>query len=128
MILGSATLSCMRSPEQKITEQEMEDWINSIVTGDLLEVPGIGAAAVRMLGAEDVEEGERILTTHQLIGKYLALSGPGETTLRELNEKFWYFLRAKGIGARCSDIVEAISAKVASLFPDFVGFLVEDDE
>jgi hypothetical protein len=97
----------------------MEVWKNADVNGDLKQVPGIGAAAVDKLGAADVEENERITNTHQLIGKYLLLKGPGDVTFSELNQKFWYFLKAKGITAHRSAIVLAISDKVSAFFPGF---------
>jgi hypothetical protein len=97
----------------------METWRNADVKGDLIQVPGIGAAAIRMLAADDVEENERITNTHQLIGKYLMLAGPGEVSFSELNQKFWYYLKAKGITSHRSAIVLAISDKAASFFPGF---------
>jgi hypothetical protein len=105
----------------------MELWINSNITGDLKQVPGIGVVAVEKLGAKDVEENQRIETTHQLIGKYLMLKGPGDT-FKELNQKFWYFLMAKGISSHRSDIVKAIAKKVSSFIPNFQGGIEDDYE
>jgi hypothetical protein len=63
----------------------------------------------------------RITNTHQLIGQYLMLKGPDEedkiVTVSELNHKFWFYLKSKGIKAHRSAIVLAISEKVASFFP-----------
>jgi hypothetical protein len=105
--------------KSKVSNNTMEVWKNADVKGDLKQVPGIGAAAVDKLGAADVEENERITNTHQLIGKYLMLKGPGDVTFSELNQKFWYFLKAKGITAHRSAIVLAISDKVSAFFPGF---------
>jgi hypothetical protein len=74
---------------------------------------------VDKLGADDVEENERITNTHQLIGKYLMLKGPGEVTFSELNHKFGHFLDGKGITSHRNAIVRAISDKVSSFFPGF---------
>jgi hypothetical protein len=107
----------------------MEQWQISAVSGDLLAVPGIGPAAVRAF-ANDPDETTRITNTHQLIGQYLMLKGPDTdehtTSIREWNQKFWYYLKAKGITAHRSAIVLAIYLKVASFFPDLSDMNEED--
>jgi regulator of replication initiation timing len=98
---------------------QKEAWKYNDVNRDLKQVPGIDAAAVDKLGADDVEENERITNTHQLIGKYLMLKG-GEVTFSELNHKFGHFLDGKGItSSHRNAIVCAISDKVSSFFPGF---------
>jgi hypothetical protein len=100
----------------------MEFWRAGAVTGSLLEVPGIGPAAVKSL-TSDGDDMQSITNTHQLIGQYLMLKGPDtedhDVTVSELNHKFWFFLKAKGIKSHRSAIVLAISEKVASFFPGF---------
>jgi len=90
------------------------------VTGDLNEVPGIGPAAIKAL-ANDRDPLTRITNTHQLIGQYLMLKGPdnGTTTVSvtELNQKFWFYLKAKGIKSHRSAIVLALNEKVGTFFP-----------
>lgn len=111
----------------------MEKWRLEKVTGNLSDVPGIGPAAIKTF-ANDPDETTRITNTHQLIGQYLLLKGPdddesrtGPVTIRELNQKFWYYLKAKGITAHRSAIVLAIYLKVASFFPDLSDMNEEDD-
>jgi hypothetical protein len=100
----------------------MEKFRLSNVTGKLIEVPGIGDAAILKL-ASDPDPTERITNTHQLIGKYLMLKGPDENgesvSVFQTNQKFWYWLKMRGIVVHRSAIVLAISTKVSSFFPEF---------
>lgn len=100
----------------------MDVWRAGAITGDLIEVPGIGPHAKQKL-SEDPLPQQRITNTYQLIGQYLMLKGPedGESivTVAETNQKFWFFLKMKGISAHRSAIVLAISEKVASFFTGF---------
>lgn len=98
----------------------MDIWRGSAVSGDLDDVPGIGPAAIKIF-MEDPDPMTRITNTHQLIGQYLMFKGPDDdekvVSVSELNHKFWFYLKAKGIKAHRSAIVLAISEKVASFFP-----------
>jgi hypothetical protein len=109
----------------------MENWRINQVTGDLKSVPGIGPAAIKAF-LKDPDDMTRITNTHQLIGQYLMLKGPDDDdhscSIRELNQKFWYFLKTKGITAHRSAIVLAIYLKVASFFPDLSDMNEEDYE
>jgi len=51
--------------KSKVSENTMMTWRSSQITGDLLEVPGIGPAAVRML-AESDEGVDKITNTYQV--------------------------------------------------------------
>jgi hypothetical protein len=109
----------------------MENWRLSAVTGDLLAVPGIGPSAVRAF-LSDPDSTTRITNAHQLIGQYLMLKGPDDETnqcsVRELNQKFWYFLKTKGIVSHRSAIVLAIYLKISLFFPDLSDANQEDYE
>lgn len=112
----------------------MEIWRAGTVTGDLIEVPGLGPAAVKAFKA-DPDILYRITNTHQLIGQYLMLKGPDTddavVTVSELNQKFWFYLKAKGITSHRSAVVLAISEKTASFFPglyDADGVDYDDDD
>lgn len=98
----------------------MELWRQSPITGDLNEVPGIGPAAVTKLA--DGEGDEQITNTYQLFGKFLMLKGPDTDGRKvepfEHTEKFWYFLKNKGITAHRSAVVRAIAEKSATFFRD----------
>ena len=98
----------------------MDQWRSGAITGDLIEVPGIGPKAIELLGSDGVAA-FRITNTYQLIGQYLMLKGPDvdghHVSTTELNQKFWFWLKGKGISAHRSAIVLAISEKVSSFFP-----------
>jgi len=77
----------------------MNDFVNGDISDDLTSVPGIGPAAVKCLAALD----EPILTTYQLLGRYLMLKGRDDegnvTDSLVHNDKFWYFLKVCMRGA-----------------------------
>jgi hypothetical protein len=105
----------------------MDKWRTEPVTGDLNEVPGIGAAAIKKLAECD----DRITNTYQLFGKYLLLKGPDlkghKVQSMEHNEKFWYFLKSTGIVVHRSAIVKAIAEKAATFFRDIVSDKAAND-
>jgi hypothetical protein len=114
----------------------MDTWRAAEVSGDLNEVPGIGPAAIKAL-AKDPDPMARITNTHQLIGQYLMLKGPDvdgrEVSVSEMNHKFWFFLKSKGITAHRSAIVLALNEKVGTFFPGLYdanaeGLSDDDDE
>ena len=107
----------------------MEEWKAGLVTGNLLDVPGIGPATVKKLS-----EGEEAITnTYQLFGKYLMLKGPDSEGHKvdslEHSEKFWQYLKTRGITSHRSAIVRAIAEKSSSFFPEiYDANLYADDE
>ena len=122
--------------KSKVSQETMETWRASGVSGNLLEVPGVGPAAVRIF-LEDKDPMTRITNTYQLFGQYLMLKGPDtedkKVTTSELNHKFWFWLKMKGIKSHRSAIVMAVAEKVASFFPCFydanaIGEDESDDE
>ena len=117
--------------KSKVSQDKMEAWRNSTVSGNLIEVPGIGPAAVKALRAgNDVDD--HVTNTYQLFGKYLMLRGPDtkedEITVETTNQKFWYWLKLKGITAHRSAIVLAVYEKVSTFFPGWWHGSAEDDE
>ncbi|GKZ01343.1 hypothetical protein MPSEU_001085300 [Mayamaea pseudoterrestris] len=106
----------------KVSADTMQLFINENVTGDLQEVPGIGpAAALKLVNCD-----EQITNTWMLFGKYLMLKGPDtvkadgekeEVDCAEHNNRFWFWLKATGISAHRSAIVQAIAEKSAQFFP-----------
>jgi hypothetical protein len=94
----------------------MEAWLRSQVTPDLEDVPGIGPAAVKRLADGD----EKITNCYQLFGKFLMLRGPDTPEHKveniEHTEKFWHWLKQKGISSHRSAIVRAIAEKSATFF------------
>ncbi|KAL3943276.1 MAG: hypothetical protein SGBAC_002647 [Bacillariaceae sp.] len=106
--------------KSKVSDDTMEVWNSSQVSGDLKEVPGIGPAAVKKLAEAD-EGPDKITNTYQLFGKFLMLKGPGhgdeiEVEPLEHTQKFWEFLKNRGIAAHRSAIVKAIAEKSATFF------------
>jgi hypothetical protein len=85
----------------------------------LLDVPGIGPAAVKKL-ADTTGGDEAITNTYQLFGKYLMLKGPDSDDYKvecvEHSEKFWQYLKSRGVTAHRSAIVKAVAERAATMF------------
>ena len=121
--------------KSKVSDDTMENWRNTPTTADLRSVPGIGPATVTKLAECDIEE-DRITNTYQLFGKFLMLKGPGhsedeiEIDSMEHMEKFWHWLKNRGISSHRSAIVKAIAEKSATFFQGIydVNAYDEDDE
>jgi hypothetical protein len=97
----------------------MDSWLKSQITEDLEDVPGIGPAAKKLLAVPlGTEEG--ITNTYQLFGKFLFLRGPDSEDHKVENiehaERFWQWLKVKGISSHRSAIVRAIAEKSATFF------------
>lgn len=101
-----------------LTDESLITFLRSPVYGPLTDVPGIGTKMAKQLAKGD----EPITNTYQLIGKFLML----KTINRETNEpidcahhcdKFWQWLRAKGVDTHRSDIVMAIAEKANIMIP-----------
>lgn len=86
----------------------MERWKSTATTGDLTEVPGVGAATAKKLG-ESENSDDQITNTYQLFGKFLMLKGPGNIDPTEHTEQFWWWLKNRGINSHRSAIVRAVS-------------------
>ena len=54
----------------RVSESTMGDWMRATITGDLTEVPGIGAAAAKKLSEAESED-DMVTNTYQLIGKVI---------------------------------------------------------
>lgn len=89
---------------------KLSEFIQASITGDLLEVPGIGPAAKAKLA----EKG--ITTTFGLIGQFLLLKEEGVGPIEHC-DRFWYWLNAAGINAHRAGIVQCIAEKVDTMFP-----------
>lgn len=103
-------------PVARVSEDKMEAWLRSQVTPNLEDVPGIGPAAKKLLAEGD----EQITNCYQLFGKFLMLRGPDtpDHTVENMEhtEKFWHWLKQKGISSHRSAIVRAIAEKSATFF------------
>jgi len=116
--------------KSKVSEDRMQKWRQENVTGDLSEVPGIGPAAIAKLAEGDGDDA--ITNTYQLFGKYLMMKGPDTEDHKvesyEHTEKFWYFLKNKGISSHRSAIVRAIAEKASTFFRDIYDANQYDDD
>jgi hypothetical protein len=99
----------------------MTAFAEAALTGELLEIPGIGPAAVTKLQADD------ITNSFHLIGAYIKMcelekDEDGETHVDtfSLNQRFWMYLKNLGIVSHRSAIVKAVSSKVGTILPDFL--------
>ena len=107
--------------KSKVSDDTMEIWRSSPTVAELTSVPGIGPATVAKLANSEIDE-DRITNTYQLFGKFLMLKGPGHTEDEieidslEHMEKFWHWLKNRGISAHRSAIVRAIAEKSATFF------------
>jgi hypothetical protein len=123
--------------KSKVSASTSEMWNSSAVTGILTEVPGIGPAAVKNLATDLLDRPhERVTNTYQLFGVYLTMKGPDDTehgpvSSYEHNERFWQWLKAKGVVSHRSAIVKAIAEKCATYFANFYdanAYESDDDE
>ena len=94
----------------QVNDDKMADWLRTPISGDLVEVPGIGPAVAEQM----IEAG--INTTYQLIGKYLSLKDCGPV---EHQDRFWFWLKANipRHGNQRSGTTKAIAEKVNSFMP-----------
>mmetsp|Transcript_20106 Transcript_20106/g.36335 ORF Transcript_20106/g.36335 Transcript_20106/m.36335 type:complete len:131 (-) Transcript_20106:298-690(-) len=105
----------------KVSDDTMAIFLTQPITGDLTEVPGIGPKTVEKLAHCESPE-DCITNTYQLFGKYLMLKGPGEGSENQVStmvhaEKFWQWLKNRGISSHRSAIVKAIAEKSSAFFP-----------
>eukprot|EP00563_Minutocellus_polymorphus_P005245 CAMPEP_0181041306 /NCGR_PEP_ID=MMETSP1070-20121207/11527_1 /TAXON_ID=265543 /ORGANISM="Minutocellus polymorphus, Strain NH13" /LENGTH=111 /DNA_ID=CAMNT_0023119405 /DNA_START=191 /DNA_END=526 /DNA_ORIENTATION=- len=98
----------------------MADFQRATISGDLIEVPGLGPAAIKKMSSSS-DDDEKVTNTFQLVGKFLMLKGPDEDGHKvESNEhmqKFWHWLAEKGISSHRSAIVLAIAEKMNTMMP-----------
>jgi len=110
----------------------METWKTTPTVPELSSVPGLGEAGIAKLANCEMED-DRITNTYQLFGKFLMMKGPGdgdeiEIPSTEHTEKFWYWLKNRGIHAHRSAIVRAIAEKSSTFFQGIYDVNDYDDE
>jgi hypothetical protein len=75
-----------------------------------------------LLASDDLDRPhERVSNTYQLFGVYLMMKGVDDTshgavTSYEHNERFYQWLKAKGIVSHRSALVKAVAEKLATYF------------
>jgi hypothetical protein len=113
----------------KVRAKDFENWTHRPLTGKLMEVPGIGSAAIKTLAKDDRDlpkdelkgPRDKVTTTYQLLGVYLSMkglddTGHGPVSSYELNQRFFQWLGAKGVVCHRCAIVKAIAGKRATYF------------
>jgi hypothetical protein len=107
------------NPEKaRIDADSLADFIRAPITGVLTEVPGIGPKTAKQLAKGT----DPIVNTFQLIGKYLMLKSNDQETDVPIEcqyhcDKFWHWLKAKGVETHRSGIVMAIAEKANTMMP-----------
>ena len=75
----------------RVSDTQLAEFLAGEIVEDIQSVPGIGPKAAQRL-AEEVEGDQPIQTTHQLIGKFLSLRGPGMNQHQHC-DAMWYYLK-----------------------------------
>lgn len=95
----------------KVTDNALAEFVRSPLSGNLLDVPGLGPATAELLKAEGVH------TSFQLVGKFLSFKDANVDSLL-LCETFYQWLcelnTPKGFRA---GIVHALAEKINICFP-----------
>lgn len=95
----------------QVSEDRFAEFIRSPVTGDLLEVPGIGPASKTCFAAHGIH------TTFQLIAKYLSFKDIDVGSFEHV-DRFYYWLCSTHIQAvRRAGVVRCIASKVNTMMP-----------
>eukprot|EP00604_Paraphysomonas_vestita_P002499 CAMPEP_0174819426 /NCGR_PEP_ID=MMETSP1107-20130205/2646_1 /TAXON_ID=36770 /ORGANISM="Paraphysomonas vestita, Strain GFlagA" /LENGTH=117 /DNA_ID=CAMNT_0016032879 /DNA_START=34 /DNA_END=387 /DNA_ORIENTATION=- len=94
----------------QVKNDKLAEFIQSSITGDLEEVPGIGPAAKQKLSDKGIS------TTFALIGQFLLLKEEGVGPVEHC-DRFWYWLHDAGVNSYRSGIVRCIAEKVDTMFP-----------
>lgn len=113
--------------KSRVSQNALAEFLSDEIQENIQSVPGIGPEAARILSTAC--EGEPpIDTTHQLIGRFLTLRGPGMTPVQHTNA-FWYYLKMRGVNRYRSGVVHAIAEKVNLMIPGTFSIeaLQEDD-
>mmetsp|Transcript_17940 Transcript_17940/g.18009 ORF Transcript_17940/g.18009 Transcript_17940/m.18009 type:complete len:116 (+) Transcript_17940:126-473(+) len=93
-----------------VGNDKLSEFMQAPITGDLLEVPGIGPSAKEKL----IENG--VTTTFALFGKFLMLKDEGVQSVEHC-DRFWYWIKDTGINSHRAGIVRAVAEKLDTMFP-----------
>lgn len=108
-------LSSFKVSSSRVGADTMVTWLRSPITGNLLEVPGIGIRARQKLTSIGVT------TTHQLLATFLNLKSK-DTTNEQVAHLFWHLLGNAGISSHRSTIVLAVGEKLNIFIPGIFDF------
>ena len=100
------------NPERsQISQNTLANFIQSSISGDLTEVPGVGPKIARILSKNGVN------TTYQLFALFLGLKDKKVETVEHC-DRFFYKLQEFGIAkVNITSIVEAVAQKLDISFP-----------
>lgn len=104
--------------DSHLSDDALVDFLRAPLIGILAEIPGIGPKTVKQLAKGD----DPIINTYQLFGKFLTLKTNNQETKELIDcphhcDKFWQWLKAKGIDSHRSSIVMAIAEKTNTMIP-----------
>lgn len=99
----------------RVADDTLANFLRAPITGDLLDVPGIGPRAKEILASQD-NGMQPITNTYQLIGLFLALKRDN-MDCKEHCDQMWAWLQHKGINAYRSGIVMSIAEKCNTMMP-----------
>lgn len=102
----------------RISEDTLCEFLRAPITGTITEIPNIGAATAKVLAKGT----DPILNSYQLIGKYLSLKTNDPETDEPIDcsnhcDKFWHWLKMKGVTTNRDGIVLAIAEKTNTMLP-----------
>ncbi len=91
------------------SRKQMREWLRAKVTEDITQIPGVGKKNATILATPN-ETNEFVSTAHQLLGVYLYSKMAGINSQEQCN-RFYTWLKRKGVYLRAHDIVQACSEK-----------------
>jgi len=104
------------NPDKSTTTVEaLQSWLAAPVTGNLLEVPGIGEGNILKFASSNNGQ-DPICTTYELFGKFLLIKSPGVLPVEHC-DRFWFWLKGKGIISHRAAIVQACAEKLNLMMP-----------
>jgi hypothetical protein len=95
----------------RVTEDALADFIKTPLSGDLLEVPGIGEKTVEILVAAGV------VNTYQLIGKFITLKSMGESCKEHCQKFYDWLMEIEAPPSYRAGVTLAIAEKVNTWMP-----------
>ena len=96
--------------KSSVDDDVIEEFIKAPLSREIQSVPGIAMGNARIF----LDEG--VVTPHQLIAVYLAMSGDTDDPV-ELSYRFYLWLQMIGINSNRNTIVEVVARKANSWVP-----------